>query len=189
MFRRQLCLGCGYCGWSCPYGAPQLRPDTGAMSKCSFCVEDLDAGRDPACVAACPMRVLECVDGGADDAAPPNLEPLPEASLTRPALLLDAHPDATRSAGRDLDLEPRPPQGLREWSLVAFTLLIQMAAGLAVGLAGARWALLSEGDIELATSLDRIGLPLAPALTIVAMAVSLLHLGQRRNMFLDSPKG
>lgn len=33
------CVGCGYCAWSCPYGAPQLNEQTGQMSKCDFCVD------------------------------------------------------------------------------------------------------------------------------------------------------
>ena len=88
------CLGCGYCSWVCPYGAPQYRADQGVMSKCSFCAEDLDAGLEPACVAACPVRALDAGDaadltarhGPADGAE--GLVPLPNAGLTEPALHL-----------------------------------------------------------------------------------------------------
>lgn len=172
----KICLGCGYCSWSCPYGAPQLRPDTGAMSKCDFCVEELDAGRMPACVQACPVRVLDCVENSVNEE--PVVEPLPEPELTRPALELKAHPDTVRGIGRPHDIEPRPARGLREWSLVFFTLLIQMAAGLACSLAIASLWLGEAADVALL----RIGQLLVPLLTVSAMGISLLHLGQRRNM-------
>ena len=48
------CMGCGYCNWACPYGVPQYNPALGHMSKCNFCMDNIDAGLPPACVAACP---------------------------------------------------------------------------------------------------------------------------------------
>lgn len=53
------CIGCQYCAWACPYGAPQYDPRAGQVTKCNFCMDELKAGNPPACVAACPMRVLE----------------------------------------------------------------------------------------------------------------------------------
>ncbi|HEY3380853.1 MAG TPA: DMSO/selenate family reductase complex B subunit [Vicinamibacterales bacterium] len=53
------CIGCRYCGWACPYGAPQFDAATGTMSKCDFCADERDAGRPPACVSACPLRALD----------------------------------------------------------------------------------------------------------------------------------
>ncbi len=52
------CMGCGYCNWACPYSVPQYNPESGRMTKCNFCMDDLAQGKPPACVAACPMRVL-----------------------------------------------------------------------------------------------------------------------------------
>lgn len=54
-----LCAGCRYCVWVCPYGAPQYNQQSGVTGKCDFCVDRLDAGLAPACVAACPMRALD----------------------------------------------------------------------------------------------------------------------------------
>ena len=52
-------MGCGYCSWACPYGAPQYDTEQGIMTKCDFCYDYLDAGLPPSCVSACPLRVLD----------------------------------------------------------------------------------------------------------------------------------
>lgn len=48
------CIGCQYCKAACPYGVRYLDPERKVISKCYFCHHRLDAGLDPACVAACP---------------------------------------------------------------------------------------------------------------------------------------
>jgi anaerobic dimethyl sulfoxide reductase subunit B (iron-sulfur subunit) len=53
------CIGCRYCTWVCPYGAPQFDPVAGTVRKCNLCIEEIEAGREPACVRACPMRIIE----------------------------------------------------------------------------------------------------------------------------------
>lgn len=53
------CIGCRYCTWVCPYGAPQFDPAARTVRKCNLCVDELDQGREPACVSACPMRIIE----------------------------------------------------------------------------------------------------------------------------------
>ena len=52
------CIGCKYCGWVCPYGAPQYDDARGVMAKCHLCHDEIDVGRRPVCVTSCPMRVL-----------------------------------------------------------------------------------------------------------------------------------
>jgi anaerobic dimethyl sulfoxide reductase subunit B (iron-sulfur subunit) len=175
------CLGCGYCSWVCPYSAPQYHAEQGVMSKCTFCHEDMDAGLEPACVAACPVRALDAGDAGelaerhglAAQAA--EVPPLPAASLTEPALQLAPHAQAARSREPDTELTPRPPRGLREWSLVVFTLLSQTAAGLVIFTAGLRVWLAGAAD---ASRHDPILLPLAGCLMLLALLVSSLHLGR-----------
>jgi anaerobic dimethyl sulfoxide reductase subunit B (iron-sulfur subunit) len=94
------CLGCQVCSWACPYGAPQYDEKKGHMTKCTFCVDNLDAGLPPACVAACPLRALDFGDRAELEARYGTTRvvyPLPEADLTGPSLVLMLHQDATRA--------------------------------------------------------------------------------------------
>jgi Fe-S-cluster-containing dehydrogenase component len=60
------CLGCRYCEMTCPFGTPQFDADRGVVSKCHLCVHRLDAGLEPACVAACPTGALRFAGPGAE---------------------------------------------------------------------------------------------------------------------------
>jgi len=94
------CIGCKYCIWACPYGAPQFDEKAGVMTKCNFCYDLIDKGEDPACVDACPMRCLDFGEleelrakyGDADAIAP-----LPPSNITTPSLVLTPHKHAQPS--------------------------------------------------------------------------------------------
>ncbi len=106
-----ICIGCRYCEWACPYGAPQFNEKKGVMTKCTFCEDLLAQGQNPACVDACPMRALEVGElselrakYGSDNA----IEPLPPAGITAPALVMTPHKHAQPSGkgtGKILDTE------------------------------------------------------------------------------------
>jgi Fe-S-cluster-containing dehydrogenase component len=55
------CIGCGACVESCPYDARYVHPE-GYVDKCTFCVQRVDKGQDPACVAVCPTHCLHFGD-------------------------------------------------------------------------------------------------------------------------------
>ncbi len=93
------CVGCGYCAFACPYGAPQYDERSGKVTKCDLCAEELAADRPPACVAACPMRALELER--IEEAAPApgaGTFPLPDPALTGPGLAVAPHRDAARAS-------------------------------------------------------------------------------------------
>lgn len=94
------CIGCRYCEWACPYGGLRFREDLGVMSKCTFCQDLLAQGESPACVSACVMRALdfgELDDLRAKYGAVNGIEPLPEASFTKAAVVITPHKDAQMS--------------------------------------------------------------------------------------------
>ncbi len=55
----EICFGCGYCTWVCPYNAPQLDTEKGQVQKCNMCVDRLEADLQPACVDACLSNALD----------------------------------------------------------------------------------------------------------------------------------
>jgi Fe-S-cluster-containing dehydrogenase component len=55
---RSKCIGCGYCIQTCPFHVPQFSPAHHTMRKCSFCLQRIDYGMPPACVAKCATGAL-----------------------------------------------------------------------------------------------------------------------------------
>lgn len=95
-----VCVGCRYCEWACPYSAPQYNAELGHMTKCDLCADYRGEGKNPACVDACPSRALDW--GPIDElrakhGTVDNIEPLPDPSITRPHLVITPHRDAQRS--------------------------------------------------------------------------------------------
>lgn len=50
------CIACGYCTWTCPYGAPSMDDVHHIMSKCTFCKDRISEGQTPFCAEACPAN-------------------------------------------------------------------------------------------------------------------------------------
>jgi len=83
-----ICFGCGYCTWVCPYNAPQLDPVKGQVSKCNMCIDRLEEGLKPACAAACLGNAL---DFGVIENIPPRrhqaraaIPGFPDPGITHP---------------------------------------------------------------------------------------------------------
>jgi anaerobic dimethyl sulfoxide reductase subunit B (iron-sulfur subunit) len=184
------CIGCKYCSWACPYGALQYDPFQGVMTKCNLCLDELEAGTLPACVAACPMRVLDLA--GPDESGKRGIPyravyPMPD-SRTEPRFFVRPHPAA---GGKDLaptlvnreEIAPRKASwsGREDSPLVAFTLLVQMAVG---ALWASLWILhpleVLSGQVSYRL-IPLLVLGLIGLLLLLAGVASFAHLGRKRN--------
>lgn len=96
------CVGCGYCSWSCPYGAPQMNKTTGQMSKCDFCIDRLAEGKNPICVDTCPLNAIKF--GKIKELREKyghlsQVQGLPDNSITQPNLVIKPHTGAIKKEG------------------------------------------------------------------------------------------
>ncbi|TGE34930.1 4Fe-4S dicluster domain-containing protein [Desulfosporosinus fructosivorans] len=82
------CVGCGYCSYACPYHAPNIQKQLGAVSKCHFCYELQDAGNVPLCVGVCPTQVLTMGDmKELSKKGDLNYKGLPNTDITHPSMI------------------------------------------------------------------------------------------------------
>lgn len=189
------CVGCGYCAWACPYGAPQYDPTAGHMTKCDFCLDYLEQGLPPACVAACPLRVLRHADAESITNGIPlwntssdlHPYPLPNFSHTQPHLAITLHPAMVSKVSKQIanfeEIQPRQPSGWEELPLFFFTLLAQLAVG---GFWAMSWMF---STLWLLVEHDTTLLRLWPAAIIggslgMGMLASFAHLGTKKNAWL-----
>lgn len=59
---RDKCTACGLCKPACPYDAIVISESDGKAAKCNMCIERIEAGLLPACVAGCPVGCLKMGD-------------------------------------------------------------------------------------------------------------------------------
>lgn len=169
LINQELCMGCRYCSWVCPYEAPQFNTDTGVMEKCTFCDHRLSEGRSPACVTACPTDALEFERNG----DPPIVDRpgFPDTGL-RPAIRVEGSrrhtaPVMTAAPFSMNVISPAIKNGWSgfksEWSLWFFTWVATLLV--------AWFAAASARGIT-------VVLPIFAAAGILAMGISALHLGR-----------
>ncbi len=154
-----ICFGCGYCTWVCPYNAPVLDPVKGEVQKCNMCVDRLEDGLKPACVSACLSNAL---DFGVIESIPKvaqqaklTIPGFPDPAITRPNIRFEQKislPAQLTRADNDpftyekeksnngrYQVKPIEQTNQMEWglnklhsrenSLVHFTLVYQMVLG------------------------------------------------------------
>ncbi len=115
-----ICFGCGYCTWVCPYNAPQMDPVKGQVSKCNMCVDRLEVGLKPSCVAAClgnalDFGVIENIPEGRDQAIT-DIPGFPNTDITHPNIRFQQkkqnHPEMTRTDSMPLKYHKNDAQGI-----------------------------------------------------------------------------
>jgi len=167
------CIGCRYCSWLCPYDAPRYEADRGVMGKCTFCVDRLAGGGQPACTAACPTGALRL---GPRPVPPeePRHPALPGTGLGPSLVVAPPRPTgptvvAPAPAVSAPVLQPPPEPRIHpfaEWPLAIFTVALPLLVGwFAAGLlAPARLphplAFLGLGGATMALSAVHLGRPL-----------------------------
>jgi DMSO reductase iron-sulfur subunit len=105
-----ICFGCGYCTWVCPYNAPQLDPVEGQVTKCNMCVDRLEVGLKPACVTACLGNAL---DFGVVENVPENrvqakteIPGFPRTDISKPNIRFQQTRTPPKRDMHRVDLEP-----------------------------------------------------------------------------------
>ena len=207
-----ICFGCGYCTWVCPYNAPQLDPVHGQVEKCNMCVDRLEVGLKPACAAACLAGAL---DFGVIETTPENRHQLkadipgfPDTEITQPNIRFQqtkslprefTRPDAMplryvrNGHGESYQPEVRTTNKMRQWGLdrlstrenpiAFFTLASQAVVG--------AFLLMFLGPMFGLTELSVAAHPVAyPALLFAmlglqtgGLVVSTLHLGKPHRFY------
>ncbi len=169
----EVCIGCQYCTWNCPYGVPQYNPERGVVGKCDMCYRRLAEGRPPACVNACPQGAIqiEAVSIAAwkcqyaERANAPGLpaadQTLSTTRITLPELMAPEFKRADHDRVRPES--PHPP-------LVAMTLLTQLSAGSLAAV----WLLQC---FKAAMPLGRVA-AVALLVAVVSLGASVFHLGR-----------
>ncbi|VAX12206.1 Anaerobic dimethyl sulfoxide reductase chain B, iron-sulfur binding subunit [hydrothermal vent metagenome] len=208
-----ICFGCGYCTWVCPYNAPQLDTTRGHVMKCNMCVDRLEVGLKPACAAACLGGAL---DFGVIETTPENREQLktqipgfPTTDITHPNIRFQQTRslprEMTRTDAMPLRYERDQPgasdyrsklhdRGEKsEWNLaklrsredplVIFTLITQSVIGVFLALFLAPYLGLTELSLANNPALQPVVLFSLLGLETFALALSTMHLGRPHRFY------
>ncbi len=204
----EICFGCGYCTWVCPYNAPQLDPVNGRVEKCNMCVDRLEVGLKPACVSACLGNALNF---GVVENTPENREQIetsipgfPDPEISHPNIRFQqtksmprevTRPDSmpikyTREDGetRYKPVVDRTSGKEKHWNLgrlssrenplVAFTSLLQAGIGLFALLTLSAAPSLSGQGAFTTSATYLLGLVVSGALAGGGLLLSATHLGK-----------
>jgi Fe-S-cluster-containing dehydrogenase component/DMSO reductase anchor subunit len=166
----EICIGCNYCLWNCPYGAPVADAKKRTIGKCNLCYSNLKDGYMPACTSACPTGALKY-----DELPEKNNDNLPlwfpDKDLN-PAIAFTAKADKVPLRiipGTNYSADP-VISGKKEtktsvaWSLVSFSFLATVSAALTIS------SFLNDNSY---------GKWISVSLIIIAGLSSLFHLGRK----------
>ncbi|MBL4828218.1 MAG: dimethyl sulfoxide reductase anchor subunit, partial [Spongiibacteraceae bacterium] len=202
-----ICFGCGYCTWVCPYNAPQLDPVKGHVEKCNMCVDRLEVGLKPACVSACvgnalDFGVIENTPQGRDDIET-TIPGFPSPDITHPNIRFESKNDmgeeVTRTDSMPLKYkkdvsghyqpEVDAKDGLeRFWNmkrlsssenpLVLFTLMVQASLGIFFSLVLGSWFGVDVIGEAVRSALYLPMIVVSLGLSALGLLMSVTHLGK-----------
>ena len=176
------CIGCQYCILKCPYEVPQYNKRLGIVRKCDMCTHRLSAGEAPACVQSCPTRAISIQiidkDRALEDAQDNSLVPgAPSSEHTQPTTtFVSKRPLMKNMLGSDYySLHPQhshPP-------LVGMLVLTQLS----VGAFCVDTLINFVSKAEIVTGMQPFHSIVALCLGLLALNVSVLHLGRPKYAF------
>jgi len=128
----EVCIGCEYCVWNCPYGVPVFNEERGVVGKCDMCSGRILQGLEPACVNACPEEAIQIeivnVEKWRRDyresADAPGL-PSSEHTISTTRITLPANLPHDLQKADYFRVRPEKPH----YSLVGMTVLTQLSVG------------------------------------------------------------
>jgi len=172
-----VCIGCQYCTWNCPYGVPVFHEERNIVTKCHMCHERLDEGQSPACVQACPagaieievVNVEEWLNRDIDEQA--NMPFLPDARITNSTTRYTL-PDNLPENMKEMDEHILKPAH-KEIPLVFMTVLTQISLG--------GFLLLFLGDVMSLFGFESTNWIMALLVMLpsaIGLPLSALHLGR-----------
>ncbi len=177
-----VCIGCQYCTWNCPYSVPSFQPERGVVSKCDMCVNRLEEGREPACAQACPAGAIEIetvpleeVLATYEDAGAAPGMPAPEISMpsTKITLPEGVDPSSLHPVTDDF-VEPEEPHS----PLIFMTVLTQIGLGGFAAIYAVDLLRSLSGAVPLAgTALGTLAAVLMGVIGL-SLTASTLHLGR-----------
>lgn len=156
-----LCIGCQYCVWNCPYEAPKFNPFEGVIEKCNFCENRQSEKMTPACADLCPTGALGF---SSEEINKSYIKPsIPVKRNPNPSLVINElrkeSPPEMDEALFDAPLNKKSQNihhnlgAKKEWPLLIFTFIISILVALSATGASQysdewlKWGMLSAGSI------------------------------------------
>lgn len=179
----ELCIGCKYCTWACPFDAPKYNYERGIIEKCHFCNHRIKNDEIPACALNCPTGALSF--GEISEESNPNAvglssQPIFPKISVKGEGVLNSVPiqDINASGVKEGDIKrfyrskhEHVVSPMHEWPLALFTFI-------GAFLGGWVWAMIIPNSIQI--NYWTFGL-----LAAIALVLSAMHLGKPMKSYLS----
>lgn len=146
VLNKNVCIGCKYCTWACPYDAPKYDKKSGLVSKCTFCNSRLIEEGIPACSRNCPTGALDyneimddhlakSTEGFPKSPISPRIRFISSGKRNGPEILPSpVSKKYIKSVASELEIPDSKISLKKEWTLLVFTLLVPLLVGTFAGI-------------------------------------------------------